>query len=439
MHRINIYKKEEQLFELSLKKIYKKLEVLEQDVALEQGKTPLVLLKKLQLELKSIIENNEANLKKELINQCNEKIQYLLNQYVNAQKAAHVIAEQHQEALENTIDYYIKGNKTSLFNKNKFFYFNKSTTAQKTTWLKISLKLQQLAELSDPTHTNHNVLSLLLTPNNEDFINLIDMGALTISGEIGYLIVQRLKEIANSDSSKTYLKRVANRTVKQVMSLDWPESLLRFNNQAFEDEITKLVLHAFLHPDKKRIWLGTARTVEAAIKKYPGEGTYLNPASDKWTWELNRAWLQAAVQIGYQFILIEQHFPDVEAAILSCDASKLIEQLAREMRSNSKFKTSQYNGNDSPTATPQEILVLMDMGCIAHKNPADGRLILSSPVVCDEPLPIQKNIIGGLGIKRHHSCPNLRHISSPPPLSNSKDHFIDPVHSNTPITIFTCG
>lgn len=38
--------------------------MLEQDVASEQGKTPLVLLKKLQLELKSIIENNEANLKR---------------------------------------------------------------------------------------------------------------------------------------------------------------------------------------------------------------------------------------------------------------------------------------------------------------------------------------------------------------------------------------
>ncbi len=169
---------------------------------------------------------------------------------------------------------------------------------------------------------------------------------------------------------------------------------------------------------------------------HQGEAIYFNPSAATWTWELNRAWLQAGVYLGYKFMLVEQHFPAIETAILSGDTSKFVLQLVNEMRPESSANTSQYNGDYSPTATTQEILVLMDMGCVARKM-EDGRLVFYPPVTREEPPIIYETLPAPGLLRRSHSCIDFGTASPPPPFDNRKDHFIDVSKSDKNLSIFS--
>lgn len=298
-------------------------------------------------------------------------------------------------------------------------FFESRTTAQLMTWTQIKLKLKNFD--FDHTNTTHNALYKILATTDDEFVDYMK-DVFFPGDEVGLIAMQRLKDISSNGGFES---KQAKKLLSEIMRVKSKDSPLFCNDDALEGEITKLALHTLLHPDKKVVWLGTARAVNAMIDNYPGQGTYLNCDNSKWSWELNRSWLQAAVYFGYEFKLVEQHFPDIEKAILSGYSSAFIEQLVREMRAEGPDKTSQYNGSDAPTATTQEILVLMDMGCVARKNPEDGSLSFYSPRTREEFIPGRTH-----GTQRRHSFPDIQCISPVPPLARSVDHFVDPGSSD---------
>jgi hypothetical protein len=274
-----------------------------------------------------------------------------------------------------------------------FSIFEKTKTAGSTVWFSLESRLIQSPSFTsdiDLAHVDHNALALLILSPDADFIEQINMGCLTIEGEIGHLIIQRLKSIIRSSSPpaetavQKHLKIQAGKILYRTMDTTESESILKCDYSSLSIEITKLVLHAKLHPHKKIFWLGTARAVDITLRTQAGEGTYLNCDDKKWTWQLNRLWLQAAIHLGYSCKLVEQHYPRVEKAILSQNASFFVRQLLRATRKQGVQNTSQYNGDDAPTATTQEMLVLMDLGCHASKNEQQS-IIFSRAGVREEP------------------------------------------------------
>lgn len=191
-------------------------------------------------------------------------------------------------------------------------------------------------------------MSRLLEPDDANFLESIERGTLPIGEEIGLLALQRLKDIAATSTSRDN-QREARKYLKNIggLSENISDSQFHYHPSALKGEIYKLALHALQHPDNKIALLGTARAVNAMGSAINNVGIYLNCEEDLYTWELNRAWMQAAAAMGYTFHLVEQHFPDIEQAIISGDPFLLLTQLAREIRS-AETKT-QYTRGDSPS------------------------------------------------------------------------------------------
>lgn len=308
------------------------------------------------------------------------------------------------------------------------------------TWSTIRPKLKELAQKLELKQYENNSLAFLLIPDDKEFLKEFEQGNFT-GEEIGFLAVQRLREIAGSPISKEITKEMKGKANELILSVSSSSEWYKYNSEALDKEIIKLVLHSLLHPNSKIVWLGSARPVSAMIKstkldakgdrkeeRKAGEGIYLNCDDSEWSWELNRAWLQTAAIMGFEFRLVEQHFPEIEKAILSGESANLLQQLAKEIRSDTT--PTQYSGKTSPTATPQEILALMDMGCVGRKNP-DGSLSLALPKKSfdDEKAYISKS---GVSLKRSHSAPNLFRSAPPPKYADRKKHFEEPTPS--PIT-----
>lgn len=151
----------------------------------------------------------------------------------------------------------------------------------------------------------------------------------------------------------------------------------------------------------------------------------VNPESGQQTWELDRAWILAAAAMGYTFYLVEQHFPEIEKAILSGDPSQLLLQLANEIRQPSV--SSQYTRGDSTTATTQEILLLMELGYSGYKD-EEGRLFLQPPSAC-HPFEAPANNSERLDYPkflRSHSFHLFSRSAPPPPLETWLENFKRP-------------
>lgn len=311
----------------------------------------------------------------------------LITTYANAFKSAEKLSKQHAQSVERARAHsnpknniYRSVKKNPLFTKNAFTLFEHNVTAQHTTWYKLKDHLESIRKIAEDVNAKHNVLSHILTPNDEKFIDLIECGKLPICGELGHIVIQRLKNISISAEiakNKT-MKAKVNRWLEFHANEATKEGIYYYNHDEFKNELIKLALYAAFYPDQKIAWLGTARSVKAYALKYQPIGMYLNCDDEKWTWQLNRGWLQATLVLGYTLKLVEQHFPLIESAILSGDSTQLIKQLAREMRK--RGNVSQYNGNIEPTATSQEILALMDLRSVAKKlADSDGNSIVFHP------------------------------------------------------------
>ncbi|MBP6918335.1 MAG: hypothetical protein KBB94_05425 [Legionellaceae bacterium] len=275
--------------------------------------------------------------------------------------------------------------------------FDTIRTAGGNVWASIRSKLEGMAS-QDFDKINHNALAFLLLSDDASFVEAINFGTLPIEGEIGHLIIQRLKELyftksliksTSTEEEDVVNHRIRNLSAKLISrSMSGVEDgLLKCDFDTLYLELTKLALHAELYPEAKVFWLGTSRAVMAVIRKRAGQGTYLNCDDSKWSWHLNRIWLQAAMILGYQCELVEQHFPNIEEAFFSQDGGAFVEELLKAVRPKNTDCTSQYNGYDAPTATSQEILVLMDMGCVANKHEENNRIYFSKPQTKEMPSP----------------------------------------------------
>ena len=272
--------------------------------------------------------------------------------------------------------------------------------------------------------------------DDQQFLEAIAYDHLILEGEIGFLIVQRLQKLFYHSKSNMQTRKIAGKKLREIMKPSMQESLLYYNAYALMLEITKLVLHAHYHPTRKIIWLGTARAVDAMIDNATPVGVYFNPSPQHLTWILNRLWLQAAASLGYEFQLVEQHFLNIEAALLTRNPAKFIEQLLLETRSDDEQHTSQYNGNYSPTATTQEVLALLDMGCIAQKDPISKGIVFRPPqMATEEPafsssdtisLFFKKTQPTPFPLSRPHSFSELDKASEPPPYKALIENFITP-------------
>lgn len=346
----------------------------------------------------------------------------------HAKKIAARLSEAHRSAIDRLTDIHRsdpestlarmldKRGTSVLFNKTDISIFDHNTAPQHNTWIALRDQLTECSKQLHLENANHNSLALLLTADNTEFVSAVELGRLLLESEFGHIAIHRLRDIANHDAS---LAKKARQLICSAYTLIAKESLVHFDEATLEHEFFKLALFSLLNPHDKIAILGTARAVEAYANAHFGETIYFNPPAEKYTWETNRSWLQAAVYLGFQFNLIEQHYPNIEEAILSCSTSKLIFELANEIRSSDT--ESQYNGTFSPTATPQEILALLDMGCSARKA-EDNTLSLISPSQHNELSPKK-----ACAIKRTHTSPHLYRSAPLPPLNNRKDHFKAPV------------
>jgi hypothetical protein len=285
----------------------------------------------------------------------------------------------------------------------------------------------------------HNSLAHLLLADNKALIDAIAEEKFSITGEIGLLILQRLSEIFFNKDSSVEMKKIALKKIRELIAPTIPDSLLFYNETVLFDEILKLIVHAQLYPENKIVWLGTSRAVEAMIQNARPICMYFNPLPKDLTWALNRLWLQAAMDLGYQFKLVEQHFPSIEAALLSQDPSKFLGELLLETRSAHSDTTSQYNGGNSSTATTQEVLALIDMGCVAIKDTQDQRISFFRPAHVEEPRQFHYDRPDLADLfkfhaeettlktrQRSHSDGDIRNsarISAPPPYANPSKNF----------------
>ena len=260
---------------------------------------------------------------------------------------------------------------TDVLNNATLFHFN--------TWKCLQRELFEIYHRNELNRYPHHTLARLLNPNDEIFLSSVESGALPLGEEIGLIAIQRLKKIMLSGSPK--MKSTASRAINTVMGFH-KEGILSFDYEALIFEVAKLILYPLIFDDQKKtfhqknIFLGTARAVDAVLKKFGmSQGIGLGCPEEQYSWGLNRAWLQIAASMGYSFQLVERHYPQMEVAICSGNVVAVIEFLANQIRMPEI--TSQYTRRDSPTATPQEILSLIDGGgCIGVKDSETGILLL---------------------------------------------------------------
>ena len=312
------------------------------------------------------------------LNAIQTEIKALKKVMLLSEKQAQILTEKCSDTLSNLVYAYNAMNAYEHLERHNI-PLKFSRHFGNRVWLSVQKKLGYFRTIQDLRSRQHNSLAHLLLTDNKEFIDSIAKEKCLISGEIGLLILQRLHDIYFNKHASVQMKKIALKKIRELITQTIPDTLLFYYEQVLFDEILKLVIHAQLYPENKMVWLGTARAVNAMIEYAQPICMYFNPLPKDLTWTLNRLWLQTAMNLGYQFRLVEQHFPSVEVALLSQDPSKFLHELLLETRSNHPSNTSQYNGNYSPTATPQEILALIDMGCVAFKDHEDQSISFFAP------------------------------------------------------------
>ena len=375
-----------------------------------------------------------------------------------------------------------------ISNSHSIAPFSNIKTAGAGLWYSLSRKRQSFEAFkssdtsihfynigSKSSHLHHSLIWLLLA-NDKELVTYINEGQLALEGEIGNLIIQRLKDILYSqktiqespdelekkrktasiidptlaknsadglsDDLRLIKKRISQLEIKgkaasiinHTLANNSADGLFKCHFPTLQSEITKLILHAELHPQHKKIWLGTARSVNAIIQDKNEFGTYLNCDDTKWTWLLNRLWLQAAINLGYSIELVEQQYPKMEHALMAQDGGALfVQELLNQVRSKPEL-TSQYTGSDAPTATSQEILVLLDMGCNISKG-SNHRISFSRALARDT----ASNLFSSSARYRSSNpCSHSwdgGHFTSQPPLKSSPVQFFSPEQSSENIRL----
>ncbi|AUH73564.1 hypothetical protein [Legionella sainthelensi] len=353
--------------------------------------TPLEFAQKMETKLQKMLSQKKSAEQEERINECINKLEghkkYVKLHVPNAEKQADKLIAQYknitdikEECLKEMLYARPKLNKArDLFikvaektNKEQSI-FQRSINNYQLLWDELSNNIKKFQDLVKKYPDNQ--LAKLLNEDNISFVNDVVDGNISLDGELGALALQRLL----SEYSKFSNLQKAN--IATFLKNTEIERVTHCDESALKSEIIKLHLYAKYCQDNNLplvAWIGSARPVFSMIADHPGKGAYLNCDDAKWSAELNSTWLLIVSGLGYEIKLVEQHFPNVAKAIESGNIFNYISAIANEMRPNTKQSHSQYHGGDQPTATPQEILRLMSIGCTAKKN-EDGSISLMSP------------------------------------------------------------
>ncbi|MHB1949336.1 MAG: hypothetical protein ACYCQI_14620 [Gammaproteobacteria bacterium] len=307
--------------------------------------------------------------------------------------------------------------------KKKETYELKRTAPYLRLWPQLNERLPDFKTLKPEKENKENILSILTLTDDYEFIVKLsecsdDWFNQMKKCELIYFVTTRFHHIQkNTPKLCLGIKEHTLQNINKTRLM-----LEACNKTALQIEINKLKLHAKLYPGNKVVWLGTGYAVYTMMEQCSGKGAYLNSDETLWTWELNRQWMLAAAKMNFEFLLIEQHFPNIEKAILSGDAILFLAELTKQIRD--KGESTQYSRRFSPTFTQMEILALLEMGCHGRKNP-DGSLSLvpSQRIVQEEYTCPKKSI---LSLRRHHSCPDFYKSAPLPPYPNKRDRLFLP-------------
>lgn len=271
--------------------------------------------------------------------------------------------------------------------------FDKALSSYATIIESISNELETETEQSASCPVNNisikypdNQLAKLFL-KDEDFLNYLLGYHAYYSGEIGHLFLQRTFFILNN---KIKHKELAKKAI-DIFFRSHSNVFFAYDAQTFKLEVIKLALYREFYNDPVA-WIGSSATLMHLLRNPNNKdeteipGIYLNCDDNKWTSELNRAWLLALFHMGYEVKLVEQQFPNVQEALRTKNPTlNFLMSLTKEFRPLESSKTvsenirtndSQYNGNDSPTATSLEILFLLSIGYIPCLNYAEGNTVL---------------------------------------------------------------
>ena len=297
----------------------------------------------------------------------------------------------------------------------------------------------------DSKYSSNSIVQLFL--NDDDFLEKLKEGEFFNQGEIGHVILQRFFSMNNQNNLqwRTMFNKLSSNpifcnhiTPKCVVNSKEEKTFFQYDEDTFKNEIIKLELYKRLpsqHTEQPVAWIGSATSIMELLKQKESPnhqittaGIFLNCDDDKWSLELNRAWVIALVHMGYQIKLVEQQFPNIKQAFkesdeehrISCFLVALFNEVRPMDEDNTKKNHSQYNGGDSPTATSLEILLLLGLGCdiIYNANNKDISLSMLTPSkssLYKSPQP-RKAPFTPSKLKITHSTPNT------PIPSNSATH-----------------
>lgn len=262
-------------------------------------------------------------------------------------------------------------------------YFALAAQAYMKQWPKLKDSLEPLQYFAEKYPNNQ--LAQILHQDKKKIVGLVESGEFSFITELGGLLFGRiLYEVPQWSTAEK------GRVFKMQEMMGSEKS---FNADEFKFEMIKIQLFAVLVRELEQqpvAWIGSSRSVLAKVRKNPGEGAYLNCDDKKWSPQINRAWLVALLMLDYHIQIVEPQFPAMEKAILSGDFVKYIYCLASEMRyydgssvEKSRANDSMYHGGLEPTATMQELLLLLSMDCRTFKN-SDGYLCVCPPQAKEE-------------------------------------------------------
>lgn len=262
-------------------------------------------------------------------------------------------------------------------------YFALAAHAYMKQWPKLKENLEPLQYFAEKYPNNQ--LAQILHEDKKEIVKLLESGEFLLTNELGGLLFGRiLYELPQwSVAEKSRVIKL-----QELMKYEKP-----FKADEFQFELIKIYLFdALIRKSGQQpvAWIGSSRSVLAKVKKNPGEGAYLNCDDKKWSPQINRAWLITLLMLDYQIQIVEPQFPAMEKAILSGNFVKYIYCLASEMRhydgssvEKSRVNDSMYHGGLEPTATMQELLLLLSMDCKTFKN-SDGYLCVCPPEAQEE-------------------------------------------------------
>ncbi|KTC78734.1 hypothetical protein [Legionella cincinnatiensis] len=350
--------------------------------------TPLEFAEKMEVKLKRILGQADNTIQEEKLNDCINKIEnykkFLKLNLAAAEKKANNLIKQYENVTdikEECLNEMLRA-KPKLHRARNLFIkvaqqadksiFQRGINSYQILWDQLSTNLKIFKDIVKKYPENQ--LALLLH-DHQSFIEALEDGKIPLGGELGALALQR---IFSEYPQLTVRQKVSIATLIEKTQI---ERDTHCNSVALKSEIIKLQLYAQYCRDNDLplvAWIGSARPVFSMIADHPGEGAYLNCDDAKWSPELNSTWLLIVSSMGYEIKLVEQHYPKVVDALTSGKILNYVSALIDEIRPFPKEFDSQYHGGDQPTATPQEILRLMSIGCKAKKND-DGSVSLTPP------------------------------------------------------------